>query len=517
MIVNRIRYRRNNKLIHFLSFLTLGFFLSACLITAPVQAAATYKIPDGIDPALQAELQTAIQNNMGPILQKVESDMSTAMDPLIPQMSAMVSKTTTEKMAPQINQLAIDVIEPSIKTHVEEQAKVIGAEVTAIVGSAMAGWDGMSDPTPLVKTAITNALPSLKQKALERADQEQQKDYETIKPQVETLVQTELNALVPEMQKLVADQLKETVPPTQKTVEANIEALINDLKATLPDDQKKLIDTMRPQFEASARNQIQETIFDEVSVNVDAKVIAGMESNTKAAIKGIAEPMNKACTDYATTYAKTILPAEVDQLGIRPQIEAMIDEIAAEHVTVFQERINSGNDAMYEKQGKVINDQMHNFVKSQVLAILNGTTAPATTPAVPTTPAVTAPVITTTAPATSAQVFVNGQQLEFKVAPVVVEGRTLVPLRAIFESLGAQVSWNDATRTVTATKNGVEIALPVGQAQATRNGQPVTLDVPATIVQGSTMVPARFVSESLGAAVSWDGNTRSVIIQANSR
>ncbi|MGE5390823.1 MAG: copper amine oxidase N-terminal domain-containing protein [Deltaproteobacteria bacterium] len=511
MILNTIRYRQYHRSIPWMTLLIVCLLFSGCFMTTPVQAAATYKIPAGIDPALQAQLESAIQSNMDPILQKVETDMSSAMDPLIPQMAAMVSKTTSEKMAPQINQLAIDVIQPSIKTHVEEQAQAIGAEVTAIVGSAMAGWDGMSDPTPLIKTAITNALPGLKQKALERADQEQQKDYETIKPQVETIVQTELNALLPEIQKLVAAQLKETVPPTQQQVEADIETLINDLKAPLPDDQKKLIDTMRPQFEGAVRTTIQEVIFDEVSVNIDAKVVAGMETSTKSAIKAIVEPMNKTCTDYATTYAKSILPPQVDQLGIRSQIESMIDEVAAEHVTVFQERINSANDAMYQKQAAVINDQMHNFVKTQVLAILNGTTAP-TPVTTPTTP--TAPVITTSAPATSAQVFVNGQQLNFNVAPVVVQGRTLVPLRAIFESLGAQVSWDNATRTVTATKNGVVIELPVGQTQATRNGQPVTLDVPATIVQGSTMVPARFVSESLGATVKWDSNTRSVIIDS---
>jgi len=511
MRLKRLRYSLSNQSIPWLLyFLLICLLSSSCLVAVPAQAADTYKIPAGIDPALQSELQSAIQSGMNPILQKVETNMSSAMDPLIPQMASMVSKST-EKMSPQINQLAIDVIQPSIKVHVEEQAGLIGNEINAIIMTAMAGFNGQSDPTPQIQAAITAALPRLKQEALARADAEQKKDYETIKPQVETIVQTELNALMPEMQKLVAAQLKETVPPTQKVVEADISTLIAQLESTLPDDQKKLLETMRPQFEATARSQIQEELFDQVSVKIDAKVVAGMETSTKTSIKGIVGPMNKACTDYAATYAKSILPSQVDQMGIRPQIESMIDEISSEHVTVFEESINSANDATYQKQAAVINEQMHNFVKTQTLAILNGTTAPisTTTPATSNTPA-----ITTTAPANSAQVFVDGQQLNFKVAPVVIQGSTLVPLRAIFESLGATVSWDDATRTVTASKNGVVVTLPVGKTQASKNGQPVTLDVPATIVEGSTMVPARFVSESLGATVNWNGDTRSVIIQS---
>lgn len=108
-------------------------------------------------------------------------------------------------------------------------------------------------------------------------------------------------------------------------------------------------------------------------------------------------------------------------------------------------------------------------------------------------------------------VILDGKQLSFDVPPTIENGRTLVPLRAIFEALGAEVQWDGATQTVTATKGGTTIKLTVG-GQAYKNGQPVTLDVPAKIINGRTLVPLRFVSEALGASVKWDGSTQTITI-----
>jgi hypothetical protein len=88
-------------------------------------------------------------------------------------------------------------------------------------------------------------------------------------------------------------------------------------------------------------------------------------------------------------------------------------------------------------------------------------------------------------------------------------------MREIFESLGATVNWNPSTRTVTATNDLNTIELPVGQNRAVINGQPYTLDVPATIVAGTTMVPLRFVSESLGATVVYQPTNRLVSINTS--
>ncbi|MEW5922341.1 MAG: copper amine oxidase N-terminal domain-containing protein, partial [Bacillota bacterium] len=120
-----------------------------------------------------------------------------------------------------------------------------------------------------------------------------------------------------------------------------------------------------------------------------------------------------------------------------------------------------------------------------------------------------------TAPASAApRLLLDGKQLSFDVPPVTEQGRTLVPLRTIFEALGADVRWDGTTWTVTATKGQTTVRLTVGVRTAYKNGAPVNLDVPAKIVNGRTLVPLRFVSEALGAKVNWDTKTQVVTIRS---
>lgn len=110
------------------------------------------------------------------------------------------------------------------------------------------------------------------------------------------------------------------------------------------------------------------------------------------------------------------------------------------------------------------------------------------------------------------QVLVNGKPVTFDVPPTLANGRTLVPLRAIFEAMEASVTWDDATQSVTGTRGDTTVVLTIGSTVAKVNGQEVTLDVPAVLRSGRTFVPARFVAEALGAKVDWDQVTNTVII-----
>jgi outer membrane protein TolC len=112
-------------------------------------------------------------------------------------------------------------------------------------------------------------------------------------------------------------------------------------------------------------------------------------------------------------------------------------------------------------------------------------------------------------------VTIDGKQKTFEQPPVIVHDRTLVPMRTIFEALGATVSWNPTTRTVSATKGDTTIVLLVNSDLAWKNNAEVKLDTNSEIVNGRTMVPVRFVSEALGASVQWDANTRTVSITTN--
>lgn len=120
--------------------------------------------------------------------------------------------------------------------------------------------------------------------------------------------------------------------------------------------------------------------------------------------------------------------------------------------------------------------------------------------------------ILTCNPSDITKVTIDNKPLVFDVAPIKKDGRTLVPLRSIFEALGADVIWDGKTRTVTGTKGSKKVILKVDSKDATVNGEGKTLDVPATVADGRTMVPARFISESLGCQVIWNSETDTVQI-----
>ena len=112
------------------------------------------------------------------------------------------------------------------------------------------------------------------------------------------------------------------------------------------------------------------------------------------------------------------------------------------------------------------------------------------------------------------QVVLNGQSLTFAhTPPMQIKGSTLVPMRDIFEALGASVKFDKASQTVFGQKGATAIILPLGALEATVNGQPHTLPQPAQLINGTTLVPLRFISEALGASVFWTPATSTVTIQ----
>ena len=123
-------------------------------------------------------------------------------------------------------------------------------------------------------------------------------------------------------------------------------------------------------------------------------------------------------------------------------------------------------------------------------------------------------------------VELDGNPIEFDVKPEIIDGRTMVPLRKIFEEIGATVKWDNDTQTVSARKNKKTITLSIDSADlqidkgdTDEEGNPiyetVTLEVPAQIVSGRTLVPARAISESFGLDVDWDGDNQKVIISSD--
>lgn len=124
--------------------------------------------------------------------------------------------------------------------------------------------------------------------------------------------------------------------------------------------------------------------------------------------------------------------------------------------------------------------------------------------------------ITSFAQGEKVSVKLDGVVLGFDENPFIENDRTLVPLRKIFESVGANVTWDDETRTAIATRSKDDmftvIAIQSGSEIGFVNAQQKKIDIPAKIVGDRVFVPLRFVIESLGENVEWDGENRTVII-----
>lgn len=118
-------------------------------------------------------------------------------------------------------------------------------------------------------------------------------------------------------------------------------------------------------------------------------------------------------------------------------------------------------------------------------------------------------------------VKLNGKPVSFDVPPQIINNRTLVPLRAIFEALGADVEWNGEKQTILAVKGGVRVLLQIGVlmiAKQVDNGdiKLIQIDSAPVIIDNRTLVPVRAVAESFDCTVDWDGTTRTVNIFASS-
>ncbi len=113
-----------------------------------------------------------------------------------------------------------------------------------------------------------------------------------------------------------------------------------------------------------------------------------------------------------------------------------------------------------------------------------------------------------------AKVRVNGELVKFENQyPIIENDRTLIPIRGLLESLGAEVEWDHANYNAIVERDGVRVVLPIGSQTAYVNGNAVELDVPAELRNGRTMVPLRFITDNFGIDITWDQDTRTVNIE----
>ena len=109
-------------------------------------------------------------------------------------------------------------------------------------------------------------------------------------------------------------------------------------------------------------------------------------------------------------------------------------------------------------------------------------------------------------------VILNGKQLEFDVEPTIINSRTMVPMRVIFEALGANVDWDGTTQTAIGVTKNTTIKITIGKDYLLKNDNIDVLDSPAVVISGRTLVPVRAIAESLDCKVEWYGETQVVEI-----
>ena len=110
------------------------------------------------------------------------------------------------------------------------------------------------------------------------------------------------------------------------------------------------------------------------------------------------------------------------------------------------------------------------------------------------------------------KVVLNGIELSFDAPPRLIDDRTMVPMRKIFEALGATVEWYEDAQVAQAIKNDTVIQIKIDSTLMIINQQPIWLDVPPQIIDGRTLVPVRAVAEGLDAVVKWDASSQTVTI-----
>jgi len=114
-------------------------------------------------------------------------------------------------------------------------------------------------------------------------------------------------------------------------------------------------------------------------------------------------------------------------------------------------------------------------------------------------------------------VVLNGHPVVFDVAPYIEDSRMQVGFRAMFEGIGARVSWVPETRTATSVSGATQVEVPIGKSLARINGKEVEMATAAKICNGRTMVPVRFFASATASAVYWDSETRTASVQMKSR
>ncbi|GGF89569.1 hypothetical protein GCM10010912_38380 [Paenibacillus albidus] len=149
-------------------------------------------------------------------------------------------------------------------------------------------------------------------------------------------------------------------------------------------------------------------------------------------------------------------------------------------------------------------------MNTKALLLLLFAAAGGTLPAPQTQAAATTPASASAVEA----IYLDGQPFRTEIQPQLMDGTVMVPMRGLFEELGAEISWNNHTKTVSAAKGKRVFTYRIGERTADINGTSISVNVPGQITGGYTLMPLRIISETFGGTVKWEAATRTVRISS---
>jgi len=325
---------------------------------------------------------------------------------------------------------------------------------------------GPAQGAPSVEQIMSQVLEQVRNSVKSEMQAQSESQAKLIKPQVQALVQSLIDPMMPEIEQMAQVQAQALVPSLNSFIDSNLEDIMKEVQPLLPPDVRQLPESeiqsmLRQKIESELKPQIMAQIEDEIQVIIQEQIMAPIQSRVARMIRAQLAGVKSQVSDTADA----LVAGQMSALSIGPEIK------------------------------KILVDSVDS-VESCVLADAET-------------------MFRTAAPKKFLiNVVVNGKTVSYDVVPVIKDGRTLVPLRAIAQSMGAQVQWDDQTQTISMSRGDRNIRLGIGDAAASVNDQQVKLDVPATIVNGRTLVPVRFISESMGAKVDWDQSSKTASIDS---
>ena len=114
-------------------------------------------------------------------------------------------------------------------------------------------------------------------------------------------------------------------------------------------------------------------------------------------------------------------------------------------------------------------------------------------------------------------VMVDNETVEFDQNPVIIEGHTLVPVRAVFEKAGAEVMWDQPTQTATISRGDYVVTIKYGESVMYKNGTAIALEQPADVINNRTMIPVRAIAEAMDFSVTWDGHHSLILVSTSGK